>query len=660
VAPEILIVGDPDGHADLARRVRAAGYQASLCAPAAIDARMAGGRVPGAIVVCIDDRDAAALMERVRGSRLGAAVPVALYGRLGEGVVDLADVLDLGADHLLEAPATDDELLMALEQLAGPPTSQMPEVAERSWTGPSDARAGHTGSYPDERSVSGSIRGSSSPAALRGADPVIGQLHRTLDMLEERLRGPGRPTASPSREDLNLDDLGLDGVPDVDVEFGPNDSQDRMPVEQFDLPALSGGAGSGPRVLGGGAPDATVLLEETGPLTGGARARAGAGPVPSPRERRRRRALDSSYDDAPRRDRPRRTEPLPLESRGSVAVVEVPRLLWTLHRAYFGGRLTIRRGRVEKHVWFDDGRIVFARSNVGQDRLIDGLLRRGVLSRAQYDAVRRLAAKEPRRAGQLLVESGFVKPDELHLLLRAHLTRIVDSTFGWTEGTWELEVDETCDEAVTLSSSTARILADGIRDRMDAPQLMDLLGGPDQYPTFAVAPSSTGAAGLAEQLALTASEQEWIDRLDGRRSLRDLGDEPGTDALELVSVTYILHVLGHVELSGEPPPLAASARPAAEIDAERLQHRLGLARRGDYFALLGLGRDACRLDVRRAHADLSATFAPERLEPATRDDFADELAELRAVLDEARELLSDDGLRNAYLAHLDDPPSRPS
>ena len=589
-------------------------------------------------------------MQRVRGSRLGAAVPVTLYGKLGDGVVDLADVLDLGADHLLESPVEDAELQAALEQLAGPPPADAPSPAalERSWTGP-ESRSAHTASYPDERSVSGSGRGSA--PGLRGSDPVIGQLHRTLDMLEERLRGPGRrpPTTA---EEVDLDDLGLDRVPDVDAEFGPGDSHDRMPVEQFDLPALSGApsVSADDKVIG--SPDATVLLEETGPVTGSHRVRP-RGSAPMPRERRRPRSgLDESYEP-PRRDRPRRAVHLPVDDAGSLADVEVPRLVWMLHRARYTGRLTVRRGRIEKHVWFDEGQISFARSNVGQDRLTDGLLRRGMLTRAQYETVRRLAAKEPRRAGQLLVESGFIKSDELHHVLRAHLTRIVDSTFAWSDGTWELGASELCDETVTLTQPTARIVADGIRDRMDVPQLTDLLGGPDQYPTFTGEPSA--AAGLAEELAFGTAEQRWIARFDGRRSLRELGDEPDADAWELLTVAYVLHVLGHLELSGEPAPADDEGHDPAEIDAQRLQHRLELARRADYFALLGIGRDACRLDVRRAHADLVATFSPDRLEPTTRSRFADELAELRAVLDEARELLSDDGLRSAYLAHLDDP-----
>src|SRR5690606_28094788 len=157
-----------------------------------------------------------------------------------------------------------------------------------------------------------------------------------------------------------------------------------------------------------------------------------------------------------------------------------------------------------------------ARSNVGQDRLIDGLLRRGVLTRGQYDTARRLAAKEPRRAGQLLVEAGFLKPSELHGILRTHLLRIVDSTFPWTDGTWTLEPDDTTGEPVTLTDSMAVVRIEGIPQRMEARQLHDLVGGPDQYPRLRrESLDEGGVRALAEHLRLDASEEAWLSRLDG-------------------------------------------------------------------------------------------------------------------------------------------------
>jgi DnaJ-class molecular chaperone len=88
------------------------------------------------------------------------------------------------------------------------------------------------------------------------------------------------------------------------------------------------------------------------------------------------------------------------------------------------------------------------------------------------------------------------------------------------------------------------------------------------------------------------------------------------------------------------------------IDRERVSERLALAQASDYFTLLGLARAAGRAEVVRAHADLRATFAPERLEPASRNGAGGRWRELQAALDEARDVLLDEALRTAYLARL--------
>ncbi|MEM6994129.1 MAG: DUF4388 domain-containing protein, partial [Myxococcota bacterium] len=353
---------------------------------------------------------------------------------------------------------------------------------------------------------------------------------------------------------------------------------------------------------------------------------------------------------------PRRARPLPVDRQGSLDVVEVPRLHWTLHRARYTGRHTHQRGKIEKSVWLDAGNFVFARSNVGHDRLSDGLLRRGVLTRSQYETARSLAAREPRRAGQILVEAGFLKPGELHRVLRIHLARILDSTFPWASGRWLLSPDDPCDEPVQLQDAPALILAAGIRNRMEPAQLCDLLGGEQMVPRFDAANATVvGMHEVVDLLRMTPSEERWIERLDGRRSLAELSEDAGADDLELFSLVYLLHIMGYVELSGEPEPEPRPDLRPEELDAQRIGERLRMSRQLDYFDVLGLDRDACRVDVQRAYADLSATFADDALEDGIRRRMSEELVELRQALLEARDVLMDDGLRGAYLAHLEEP-----
>lgn len=623
MAPEVLIVGEASRRAELLARITSLGYAAAVCTRAVLEQRVAKGDPPGAVLVCTEDVDAGALMTSLRGTRRGSGVPVTLYGPVPGRTGDLADVLDLGADHFLEAPATDEALRAALELLLGP--------VGRPATG-----TGGSGTT--------SPGGSGGDGRPGGTDVVMGQLHRTLDMLEARLR---------EREDSETDELDLDalGVPAL-PEVGDGEAPSGTASSALSRP-LSADTGSAPGTGSAAAPG-TARRDTTERLAEAKGPRPPQASEPDRTAKEARRAETTGSRPAVVEDRPRRQAPLPIEDRGSLDRLEVPRLLWMLHRARYTGALALEHGRVDKRLWWQGGDLVFVRSNVGHERLVDGLLRRGLLTRDQYDVARQLAAKEPGRTGALLVEAGLLKAAELPRVLRDHLLRIIDSTFPWTEGRWLLVPGEAQAEAVLADTPVALIVAEGVRHRMESAQLIGLLGGLDQRPRFrGEAVVLGGPHELAARLLLSPSEEEWLARLDGTATLRELLARPDTDELELLGLVYVLHVLEHLELGAELGVAAATADPVA-LDVARIRARLQLAREGDYFAALGLARDATRLDVRRAHAELHRTFADVHLEPQVRTPLRAELEELRDLLDEARDVLVDEGLRSAYLAHLEE------
>lgn len=147
-------------------------------------------------------------------------------------------------------------------------------------------------------------------------------------------------------------------------------------------------------------------------------------------------------------------------------------------------------------------------------------------------------------------------------------------------------------------------------------------------------------------------EARALGTLDGRLTIDDIADIGGRPLLAWI---YALLVLGRVLLDDPEEESASPPTPeedsAAAIDLRRIRTALGPARKGDYFALLGLPVGASRGELRRAHHQLRQTFADERLGARTRTSMAAELKELRAALDEARDVLLDDALRAAYLAY---------
>ncbi|HET9621299.1 MAG TPA: hypothetical protein VFP84_08040, partial [Kofleriaceae bacterium] len=90
------------------------------------------------------------------------------------------------------------------------------------------------------------------------------------------------------------------------------------------------------------------------------------------------------------------------------------------------------------------------------------------------------------------------------------------------------------------------------------------------------------------------------------------------------------------------------------IDRERVRARWQLVTDADYFALLGVRRDATGFEIRRAYQAARRDFAADCFPGELRRELARELDDIAHVLDEAFRVLRDDRLRQTYLANLVD------
>jgi hypothetical protein len=265
---------------------------------------------------------------------------------------------------------------------------------------------------------------------------------------------------------------------------------------------------------------------------------------------------------------------------------------------------------------------------------------RGLLARNQIAAATRLVDDALMPSARRLVQAGLLKPREQQEAVRDVVARIFEAMCSETAARWSVDAAPAPAE-VTPDAPVLALLAAGVRIGFGRETLLEQLPA-DQALRLEV----DDLAALARELRWPNAE-DWLGLLDGSRTLAQLVAEDGLDERDLWVATCVLTAAG-LALPAEPDADAV----LVAIDRRRIDERLALARASDYFALLGLERSAGRAEVLRAHADLRGTVADERLEPRTREELADALAELHAALDEARVVLLDEALRLAYTAHL--------
>ena len=76
--------------------------------------------------------------------------------------------------------------------------------------------------------------------------------------------------------------------------------------------------------------------------------------------------------------------------------------------------------------------------------------------------------------------------------------------------------------------------------------------------------------------------------------------------------------------------------------------RYALVEEGDYFEVLGIGRDATAADVRHAHDRIARELAPDEIDPAVARELGAKIDAIREVVGEALRVLGDDRLRPRY------------
>ena len=321
------------------------------------------------------------------------------------------------------------------------------------------------------------------------------------------------------------------------------------------------------------------------------------------------------------------------------------------------GRIAFRRPdlEVEKVVFFDQGRPVFASSNEQGDRMGELLVREGKITASQYERCQTQVAESGRRMGEILVDFGYLKRRELLPAVRRHVEDIVYSLFGWEHGVYRVALEQTPSaERIRLSRHPASLILEGIRRKLDRTTLDKMVGPPS---TVIEVPDRDKLGGIINLADLAPEERASLAAFDGQADLAQVARTAGIDVADVLPLAWGLCVLGlatarraEAEVPDESNALVGETDLA--IDRERVRARWRLVTDADYFALLGVRRDATGFEIRRAYQASRRDFAADCFPGDLRRELAQELEDIAHVLDEAFRVLRDDRLRVTYLSNL--------
>jgi hypothetical protein len=327
--------------------------------------------------------------------------------------------------------------------------------------------------------------------------------------------------------------------------------------------------------------------------------------------------------------------------------------------ARFTGAIAFEDDAGIRRVVFRDGDFVTAASSAEGESLVAFLAQRGDLGAEVAQRVARRLPPFGRHAGAALVAQGHLRQDELWSVLRAHaewlLGRVASLARGGASLEHEVPQRLQAEPGVFGGATGAEVLLETVRRVVTPADAITRLGG------RGVRVSAGSARSLLGECALSDAQSALVSQVE-EQPLEDVLSRSGSD--DFATVVWALVELGVLKAEAsatrarlEPAPKPAEWDPLdADAVRARVAARLSLVEEGDYFALLGVGRDATSYDLRRAYTSLRKAFDPGAVLTAATVDLKDDVDSILEVLEEAYDVLRDPVRRERYRRALEAAP----
>ena len=253
------------------------------------------------------------------------------------------------------------------------------------------------------------------------------------------------------------------------------------------------------------------------------------------------------------------------------------------------GALSVTARNTRRTIYFRNGEVRTASSNLAEDRLGQILYRFGIITRQQMDQA--LAKVGPgSKMGQVLVQMGAVTAPDLYRWVTRQVEEIFYALLLVREGEFYFERDGKEPAGANLALPTQSLLLEGCR-RMD------------ELSYFRAKLKSSGVVLSRREDAkpppeLSRVQHELLELVDGHRTLAELARLSHLGEFEATHAAFGLLQAGLVEVHEGPPKREAGAGEATRADLEKVVEAANWLLRAAYDAIAARGEgDRYREDL---------------------------------------------------------------
>jgi len=331
----------------------------------------------------------------------------------------------------------------------------------------------------------------------------------------------------------------------------------------------------------------------------------------------------------------------------------LPDILLDLQRSDETGILELKRGPLMKRIFIRKGIMVFAVSNQEEDRLEEILLRSGKITPDQYYQSLALMKQEKKPQGKVLVELGYLKPDELVRAVGIQAEEIILSLFSWGKGRISFLEGKLPENTLIMKLSAANLIFQGIK-KINDPDYFKRLSPPlDTVLSYSNEPMN-----LFRDITLTETDRHVLSLIDGTLTLKEILSlaSPSSGHFQTLKILCGLISIRMIEIRGgasleDKGIVEIIQEPKTAVDKtfiNRVDDLYSRHKSMDYYTVLGVTQNAPIDEIRKAYYHAAREFHPDQYFHIKSEAVRDKLNTLFAYIAEAYRVLSDPDERAQY------------
>ena len=351
-----------------------------------------------------------------------------------------------------------------------------------------------------------------------------------------------------------------------------------------------------------------------------------------------------------------------IPSAGDIKDMTLPWLFQDLRTGKITGTAVFSRDSEVKKVYFKDGDILFASSNLDEDRLGEFLLRQGKITQEQFDRSSERVIKSGKKLGAVLFESGIVSSHDLVAFVKLQVKEIILKLFGWRDGRYQFDNGPLpVTEIIPLHISTGDLIIEGVSG-LDWKAVRKSLP-----PINSIVRPASDPSLLFQNAHLGQEQRDVFALIDGNKNIQEVCSLSGIGDFNTLKAIYALLALRMVEKgeirtendqkfasevvretvsqkekpAGEPEVSAAEMKKMIQSAYDSLAGR-------NHYEMLGVARNASAQEIKKAYFRHAKLYHPDRHFDPEMSDMKEKLEALFAGIHEAYETLSSQSQRDQY------------